>query len=102
MDFLLRRRGAALAFVALVSVLVHLKGLTAPPYDYHYHRQVNTASIARTYHREARPLVRPGVDWEGHSSPCSHIMTGSSVAAMPRLGPSQSTPGRTSGRASRW
>lgn len=62
---MLRRRGACLALVGVLSLLVHVKGLRAPLLDYHYHRQVNTASIARNYWREARPIHKPRVDWEG-------------------------------------
>ncbi|UPT72502.1 MAG: glycosyltransferase family 39 protein [Elusimicrobiota bacterium] len=58
-------RGVMLAAVAGLSVLVHLVGLGAPSLDYHHHRQVNTASIARNYAREDRPVHRPRVDWEG-------------------------------------
>ena len=41
-----------------------LEGLRAL-LDYHFHRQVNTASIARNYWREARPIHRPRIDWDG-------------------------------------
>jgi hypothetical protein len=58
-------RGLLLAAVAGLSVLVHLIGAGAPLLDYHHHRQVNTASIARNYAREARPFWRPRIDWEG-------------------------------------
>lgn len=58
-------RGLMLAAVAGLSALVHLVGLRAPLLDYHYHRQVNTASIARNYMREDRPIHRPRIDWEG-------------------------------------
>ncbi len=58
-------RGLLLAAVAGLSVLVHLYGLKAPLLDYHFHRQVNTASIARNYAREDRPVHRPRIDWEG-------------------------------------
>lgn len=58
-------RGACLAVVALLSILVHAKGLTAPLLDYHFHRQVNTASIARGYWRDARPMFEPRIDWNG-------------------------------------
>ena len=51
--------------VAALSLIVHVYGLRAPLLDYHFHRQVNTASIARNYWREARPLHKPRVDWEG-------------------------------------
>lgn len=64
---LLQRRGLCLAIVAFLSLLVHAKGLTAPLLDYHYHRQVNTASIARGYWRDARPIQEPRIDWDGAS-----------------------------------
>ena len=64
---LLERRGLCLALVALLSLLVHAKGLAAPLLDYHYHRQVNTASIARGYWRDARPIAEPRIDWDGAS-----------------------------------
>ncbi len=64
---MLERRGLCLAFVALLSLLVHAKGLTAPLLDLHYHRQVNTASIARGYWRDARPIQEPRIDWDGAS-----------------------------------
>lgn len=54
----------AAALVAL-SLAAHLKGLTAPLLDYHFHRQVNTAAIARDYWRESRPLLKPRIDWAG-------------------------------------
>lgn len=58
-------RGLLLAAVAGLSALVHLYGLRAPLLDYHYHRQVNTASIARNFMREDRSPLRPRIDWEG-------------------------------------
>ncbi|MBI4061489.1 MAG: glycosyltransferase family 39 protein [Elusimicrobia bacterium] len=60
-------RGRCLAVVAFLSILAHAKGLTAPLLDYHYHRQVNTASIARGYWRNASPLHEPRIDWDGPS-----------------------------------
>lgn len=60
-----RRRLLCAGLVAGLSLFVHLRGLRAPLLDYHFHRQVNTASIARNYWREARPLLKPRVDWEG-------------------------------------
>lgn len=51
--------------VGFLSLLVHAKGLTAPLLDYHFHRQVNTASIARGFARDANPLLQPRVDWDG-------------------------------------
>ncbi|HAZ08856.1 MAG TPA: hypothetical protein DCZ01_10130 [Elusimicrobia bacterium] len=60
-----QRRRLLAGLVAALSLLVHLKGIRAPLLDYHFHRQVNTASIARNYWREARPIHRPRVDWEG-------------------------------------
>lgn len=61
----LERRGLCLAVVAFFSLLAHAKGLTAPLLDYHYHRQVNTASIARGYHEGGHPLHQPRIDWAG-------------------------------------
>ncbi len=63
----LERRGLCLAVVAFFSLLVHAKGLTAPLLDYHFHRQVNTASIARGYHQGGRPIHQPRIDWDGPS-----------------------------------
>jgi hypothetical protein len=59
------RRARLAAAVCALSLAVHAKGLRAPLLDYHYHRQVNTASIARNYWREGRPLLRPRIDWAG-------------------------------------
>lgn len=67
MNAVLKRRGLCLGLVAALSLLVHSKGLFAPLLDYHFHRQVNTASIARGYWREARPFHRPRIDWNGPS-----------------------------------
>lgn len=53
------------AALAALSLAAHLKGLTAPLLDYHFHRQVNTAAIARNYWRESRPLLKPRIDWAG-------------------------------------
>ncbi|MBI4371801.1 MAG: glycosyltransferase family 39 protein [Elusimicrobia bacterium] len=53
------------AAAAGLSLLVHAKGLRAPLLDYHFHRQVNTAAVARNYWRERRPLLEPRIDWEG-------------------------------------
>ncbi|MBI3564191.1 MAG: glycosyltransferase family 39 protein [Elusimicrobia bacterium] len=58
-------RARMLAAVCALSLLAHLKGLTAPLLDYHFHRQVNTAAIARNYWREGRPLLKPRIDWAG-------------------------------------
>lgn len=63
----LKRRGLCLAIVAFFSLLVHAKGLTAPLLDYHFHRQINTASIARGYWQNARPIQEPRIDWDGAS-----------------------------------
>lgn len=63
----LERRGLCLAVVAFFSLLAHAKGLTAPLLDYHFHRQVNTASIARRYWRGALPIHQPRIDWDGAS-----------------------------------
>lgn len=61
----LASRARLAAAVFALSLAVHAKGLTAPLLDYHFHRQVNTASIARNYWRESQPLLRPRIDWEG-------------------------------------
>lgn len=53
------------AAIVALSLLAHLKGITAPVLDYHYHRQANTASIARNYHRFDLPPWSPRIDWEG-------------------------------------
>ena len=58
-------RSLALALVAALSVAMHLKGLSAPLLDYAYHRQCNTATIARNFHENGLNLLRPQVDWEG-------------------------------------
>lgn len=59
------RRALFAAAVCALSLAVHLKGIRAPLLDYHYHRQVNTAAIARNYWREDRPLLKPRIDWAG-------------------------------------
>ncbi len=41
------RRARLAAAVCALSLLVHAKGLRAPLLDYHFHRQVNPAAIAR-------------------------------------------------------
>ncbi len=64
-EALARRRALCLLAVAALSLIVHLKGLRAGLLDYHYHRQVNTAAIARNYARENRPIHKPRIDWEG-------------------------------------
>lgn len=58
-------RSFCLAAVVAASLLSHAKGLLAPPLDYHYHRQVNTAAIARNYHRNGLDFLKPQVDWAG-------------------------------------
>ena len=59
------RRAWLLASVALVSLLSHLKGISSPPLDYHYHRQTNTAAIARNYQRHGLDFLNPRIDWQG-------------------------------------
>ncbi len=59
------RRAWGLAGIIALSLAVHAKGLRAPMLDYHFHRQVNTVSIARDYYREHRPLLKPRIDWAG-------------------------------------
>jgi dolichyl-phosphate-mannose-protein mannosyltransferase len=60
-----RRRAWLAAAVCALSLAVHAKGIRAPLLDYHYHRQVNTASIARSYSRYSQPLLKPRIDWAG-------------------------------------
>lgn len=55
----------ALALVVAVSLLTHLKGLTAPPLDYHHHRQANTAAIARNFAENGLRFFHPQIDWAG-------------------------------------
>jgi len=63
----MKRRGRPVLWTAILvcSVLFHLKGITAPPFDYHYHRQTNTAAIARNYYRDGLHFFSPQIDWEG-------------------------------------
>jgi hypothetical protein len=44
---------------------MHLKGISSPLLDYHYHRQCQTASIARNYHENGLRFFRPQIDWNG-------------------------------------
>jgi hypothetical protein len=60
------RRWAWGAILAL-SALAHAPGIVSPPSDYHYHRQANTAAIARNYHRNGLQFLKPQIDWEGPS-----------------------------------
>jgi hypothetical protein len=59
------RRPALLLAIVAASWLAHLKGLTSPVLDYHYHRQCNTAAIARNFHENGLKLFYPQIDWEG-------------------------------------
>jgi hypothetical protein len=54
-----------LAAVAGLSLIMHLKGLGAPLLDNHYHRQCNTAAIARNFHEDGMRFWHPEADWEG-------------------------------------
>jgi len=58
-------RSTRLALVLAASLLAHARGLFAPPLDYHHHRQVNTAAIARNYHRHGLEFASPRIDWRG-------------------------------------
>lgn len=58
-------RRLCLALIAAASLLAHLKGIASPPRDYHYHRQINTAAIARNYHENGLRFLHPQIDWEG-------------------------------------
>ncbi|MEE8425170.1 MAG: hypothetical protein V3S11_05050, partial [Elusimicrobiota bacterium] len=51
--------------VVLVSVLPHLFGISSPPIDYHHHRQTQTSTIARNYHRNGMHFLQPQVNWAG-------------------------------------
>lgn len=62
---ILESRRLTLALIAAASLAVHLKGLTAPPRDYHYHRQCNTAAIARNFHDHGLRMFHPQIDWDG-------------------------------------
>lgn len=68
-------RVRALLLVAAVSLAVHLPGLTAPPLDYHHHRQVNTAAVARNYARLSLNILKPQIDWEGPRREGGHAGT---------------------------
>lgn len=59
------KKAWAVAAIVACSLAFHLKGLTAPPLDYHYHRQVNTAAIARNYAEQGDHFLHPRIDWEG-------------------------------------
>lgn len=58
-------RRVRLALVVAASLAAHLKGIASPLLDYHYHRQCNTAAIARNFHRGGLDILKPQVDWEG-------------------------------------
>ena len=55
----------ALGLVVALSLATHAIGLLAPPLDYHFHRQVNTAAIARNYAENGRHFFTPQIDWAG-------------------------------------
>ncbi len=58
-------RRLCLALIAAASLAIHLKGIGSPMLDYHYHRQCNTATIARNYYRNGLHFGTPQIDWEG-------------------------------------
>ena len=58
-------RKLALALAVAASLAAHAKGITAPLLDYHFHRQCNTAAIARNYYRNGLHFGTPQIDWEG-------------------------------------
>src|SRR5579883_1218110 len=68
---------AAMLAVAL-SWALHLRGLTAGPYDYHYHRQTQTALIARNLRRDGLNPLRPRIDWAGAGEPAPSRATAAS------------------------
>ena len=59
-----RAKKSLILFVA--SIVPHLYGITSPVLDYHYHRQANTAVIARNYHEDGLPFLHPRIDWHGN------------------------------------
>lgn len=59
------QRWALYLSILALSLLAHVWGIGSPVLDYHAHRQANTASIARNFHRYDRPPHRPRVDWLG-------------------------------------
>jgi 4-amino-4-deoxy-L-arabinose transferase-like glycosyltransferase len=60
-------RAQKLLCVGLLSLLAHAPGISNPLTDYHHHRQVNTAAIARNYHYDGLPFFHPRINWEGPS-----------------------------------
>lgn len=65
MTFRPRSRKLQLGLIVAVSLGSHLWGIAAPMLDYHYHRQCNTAAIARNYHENNLNFLTPQIDWEG-------------------------------------
>jgi len=55
----------ALAFVAVVSLVMHLKGILSPLADVHFWRQCYTATLARNFHENGMHLLLPQIDWAG-------------------------------------
>ncbi|MBI5884187.1 MAG: glycosyltransferase family 39 protein [Elusimicrobia bacterium] len=66
-----RNRALVLGLLVAASVLGHLKGIASPPLDYHYHRQCNTAAIARNFSENGSRFSCPRIDWEGNYDGCS-------------------------------
>lgn len=62
---MLSSRRVWLGLIVACSLAGHLKGLFSEPLDYHYHRQVNTAAIARNFHENGLRLFHPQIDWMG-------------------------------------
>lgn len=65
MTFPPKSRTLQLGFIIAVSLAAHLWGIASPLLDYHYHRQCNTAAIARNYHENGLHFFTPQIDWEG-------------------------------------
>jgi hypothetical protein len=53
------------SLIILLSLVVHLPGLTSPLLDYQAYRQCQTASMARNYVRHGMHFSRPELDTEG-------------------------------------
>ena len=54
-----------LGAIVAVSLIPHLQAISAPMLDYHYHRQCNTAAIAREFLSNGLRFFHPQITWEG-------------------------------------
>lgn len=55
-----------LAVILAAAAIVRLIGIDSPLVGEHSHRQADTASIARNFHRGGYDFLRPEIDWAGH------------------------------------